>query len=55
MERELGREIDPRQVKEAFIDCFAKRFQYTELEELCLEDIPTGLKLEPQAAQITFA
>jgi lipoate-protein ligase B len=55
MERELGREIDPRQVKEAFIDCFAKRFQYTELEELCLEDIPTGLKLEPQAVQITFA
>ncbi|MFQ5540587.1 MAG: lipoyl(octanoyl) transferase LipB [Candidatus Binatia bacterium] len=55
MERELGREIDPRQVKEAFIDCFAKRFQYTELEELCLEDIPTGLKLEPQAAQIIFA
>lgn len=55
MERELGREIDPRQVQDAFIDCFAKRFRYTELEELCLEDIPTGLKSEPQAAPITFA
>jgi len=55
MERELGREIDPREVKEAFIDCFAKRFQYTELEELCLEDIPTGLKSERQVAPITCA
>lgn len=55
MERELGREIDPREAKKTFIDCFAKRFQYTELEELCLEDIPTGLKSERQAAPITFA
>lgn len=55
MERELGGEIALILVKEAFIDCFVERFQYTELEELCLEDIPTGSKLEPQAVPITFA
>lgn len=55
MRQELGSEIVLASVKEAFIDSFAKRFKYTDLEDQCHEDIPTGLRSEPQAVPTTYA
>jgi lipoate-protein ligase B len=53
MERELGREIPLAQAKEELTRNFVARFGYRELQELCLEDIPTGSKLEPRAVPTT--
>jgi len=50
--KELGREISPEHVKREFVRNFVARFGFEELKELCLEDIPTGLKSERLAAQI---
>lgn len=53
MERELGAEIPLARVKEELTRNFVARFGYRELQELCLEDIPIGLKLEPRAVPTT--
>ena len=53
IQRELGREVDLVRVKEVFVDRFAKRFRYSEIEELCHEDTRTGSKSKPPVAPTT--
>ena len=55
VERELGEGVSPARVKEELTKNFIARFGYRELQKLCLEDIPTGSKLEPQAVPTTSA
>ena len=55
MKRELARELPMEHVKEEFLKQFVRRFRYTELVELCLEDIQIGSKSEPQEAPTTSA
>jgi lipoate-protein ligase B len=47
MQRELGRELSMPQVKREFLRAFFRQFRYTELKELCHEDIHSGSRLEP--------
>lgn len=55
IQKELGKEISMGQVKGKFLHHFVEKFRYTELKELCLEDIQIGSRSEPQAAQTTSA
>lgn len=51
--KELGSEISMEHAKQEFVHNFVTQFGFEELKELCLEDIPTGLKSERPAAQTT--
>ena len=55
MQRELGREVPMDEVKKIFLDHFVRKFGYAGLQELCLEDIRTGSKSEPQEARTISA
>lgn len=55
IERELGKEVDLVRVKKVFIECFTRRFQYTEIEKLCHEDTPTGSRSKPPVVPTTSA
>lgn len=53
IQRELGREVPLEQVKGEFLHHFVKRFCYTELKELCHEDIQIGSRSKPRAVPTT--
>ncbi|MFQ5681634.1 MAG: lipoyl(octanoyl) transferase LipB [Candidatus Binatia bacterium] len=55
IQQELGREISMVEVKTQFVEHFVKRFGYSELTEICREDIQIGSELEPQVASIISA
>jgi lipoate-protein ligase B len=55
MQKEIGRDVPMDQVKEEFLHHFVKKFAYTELKELCHEDIQIGLRSKPPAAPTTSA
>lgn len=50
IEKEAGKTVSMEQVKEIFLKQFLRIFRYSELRELCQEDIQTGLRSEPPAA-----
>ena len=50
IQKELGREVSPEEVKREFVRNFVARFGFEEVRELCLEDIQIGLKLNRRAA-----
>ncbi len=49
LQMEIGREISLEQVKDNFVQHFIQKFGYTDLKELCLEDIRIGSKSDLQA------
>lgn len=50
VKRELGREVSPERVKAEFVNCFARCLGYSEVKELCPEDIRTGSRSDfPEA------
>jgi lipoyl(octanoyl) transferase len=53
MQKEIGKELPIEAVKKTFLRNFTRQFGYTDTKELCHEDIPTGLKSNLPAAQIT--
>jgi lipoate-protein ligase B len=55
MARELGKEQSAERVKARFLDHFAELFGYSDIKELCLEDIPTGSKSGLQEIPTTSA
>jgi lipoate-protein ligase B len=55
IEREVGREVAMQHVKDEFLRCFTERFDYTEIRDLCHEDIQTGSKSEPLEIPTTSA
>lgn len=55
MARELGAELPTDPVKRSFVDHFMGGFGYSEIKELCLEDIPIGSRLGSPEAPITSA
>ncbi len=55
MEKELGKELSVEQVKQQFVCHFVETFGYSELKELCHEDIQIGSKSEIPAVPTTFA
>jgi lipoate-protein ligase B len=55
MEQELRREVPIETVREEFVRQFARRFGYSELKELCPEDIPIGSRSAPPAARTICA
>ena len=44
IQKELGLEVSPEEVKREFVRTFVARFGFEGVRELCLEDIPTGLR-----------
>ena len=44
IQKELGGEVSPEEVKREFVRNFVARFGFEEVRELCLEDIPSGLR-----------
>jgi lipoate-protein ligase B len=55
MEKELEREVSIETVRDEFLRQFARHFGYSELKELCLEDIPIGSRSDPLATRATCA
>lgn len=53
LQRELGRELPMDKVKVEFLRRFVKKFGYTEVRELCQEDIQTGSKSDFPAVPTT--
>jgi lipoyl(octanoyl) transferase len=53
IQTELGKQVAMKKVKQTFLRHFLRQFGYTDIKELCHEDIPTGLKSNLPAAQIT--
>ncbi len=53
MEKELGTKVSLEDVKKVFLRRFARRFGYSEIKELCREDIQTGSRSSLPAASIT--
>ena len=49
MEKELGKQVSLREVKDAWVHNFVTRFGYQKLEGLCPEDIQIGSKSNPPA------
>lgn len=49
IQKEVGREVSLEQVKNNFLRQFVEKFDYTELKELCLEDIRIGSKSDLRA------
>ncbi len=55
IQKETGRIVSMEEVKELFLDHFLRIFRYSELRELCHEDIQIGLRSEPRAVPIISA
>jgi len=55
IQKETGKEVPLEKVQEEFVNRFQLRFDYTYLQELCLEDIQTGSKSDSPAAPVTSA
>ncbi len=55
IQKETSKVASMEKVKEAFLSHFLRIFRYSDLRELCHEDIQIGLRSEPQAAPIISA
>jgi lipoate-protein ligase B len=55
MEKELEREVPIQTVKEEFVRQFARGFDFSEVKELCLDDIPIGSRSVPPGTRATCA
>lgn len=55
MEKELEQEVPIETVRDEFVRQFARHFGYSEMKELCLEDIPIGSRSDPPATRTICA